>query len=273
MFFKFKKKQTIVDPYQEQQEKLAQIGSLLYQVRIEKDISLKLIEAKTQIPIRLLKAIEKGDLTSLPEPVYIRGLIKQFADIMQLDGTAISNSFPIDIPIKSGKFRSGFRLPSFQLRPFHLYFVYILLVVFSVRGISNILRESATQIAIQPQSSTAVKPTPNKSTKPTASKATPTPKKTPAKPVVTNVKINETSWLKIVADGKTLFEGNLPKGTQRTWTAQQQITINAGNAGGVIVSFNNEKAKPLGKLGQVVTVTYKAKPSGTGDRTRAEANR
>jgi cytoskeletal protein RodZ len=261
MFFKFKKKKTIVDPYQAQQEKLAEIGSLLYQVRIEKDISLKLIEAKTQIPIRLLQAIEKGDIKSLPEPVYIRGMIKQFADVMRLDGTAIANSFPIDLPIKSGKFRSSFRLPTFQLRPFHLYLVYILLVVLSVRGISNILKESVSQVAIEPQSSTAVKPTANQATKPTASKPTPTPKKTPAKPVVTDVKLNETSWLKIVADGKTLFEGNLPKGTQRTWTAQQQITIIAGNAGGVIVTFNNEKAKPLGKLGQVVTVNYKANPS------------
>jgi cytoskeletal protein RodZ len=265
MFFKFKKKKIKIDPYQQQQEKLAEIGSLLYQVRIEKDISLKLIEAKTQIPIRLLQAIEKGDIKSLPEPVYIRGLIKQFADVMRLDGTAIANSFPINISVKSGKFRSGFRLPSFQLRPFHLYLVYILIVVLSVRGISNILRESATQIAIEPQSSTAVKPSP---TKPTASKPKPTPKKTPTKPVVTDVKLNETSWLKIVADGKTLFEGNLPKGTQRTWTAQQQITIIAGNAGGVIVTFNNEKAKPLGKLGQVVTVNFKAQPSATGDRKK-----
>ncbi|NJK48971.1 helix-turn-helix domain-containing protein [Candidatus Gracilibacteria bacterium] len=268
MFFKFKKKQIVIDPYQQQQEKLAQIGSLLYQVRIEKNISLKLIEAKTQIPIRLLKAIEKGDLTSLPEPVYIRGLIKQFADIMQLDGTAIANSFPIDTSIPSRNFRSGFRLPSFQLRPFHLYLVYISLVVLSVRGISNILRESVSPIAIQPQSSTAIKPPPNKTTKPNASKPTPTPKKTPAKPVVTDVKIDATSWLKIVVDGKTAFEGNLPKGTQRTWTAQQQITIIAGNAGGVIVAFNDEKPKPLGKLGQVVTVTYKAKPSITGDRNK-----
>jgi cytoskeletal protein RodZ len=263
MFAKFKKKPTPINPQQEQKEKLIEIGSYLYKVRTQKGISLKLIEAKTQIPVRLLRAIEKADLDSLPEPVYIRGLIKQFAEILGLDGTEIANSFPTDLKIKQGNSRFLWRLPSWQLRSFHLYFLYIVLVIFSVRGISNVLKQSVPEIAIAPQPQPIVRPSPTHKPKPTpkATKPVSNPQKSQAKPVVVDIKINDTSWLAIVADGKTVFQGNLPKGSQRTWTAQKQLTINAGNAGGVVVMFNDEQPKPLGKLGQVTTITYKAKSS------------
>lgn len=261
MFAKFKKKSPPKTPQQERQEKLAEIGSQLSQIRTEKGISLKLIETKTQIPVRLLQAIETGDLNSLPEPVYIRGLIKQFADALGLDGTEIAHTFPIDLKLGRRNSRFRLRLPSwqFQLRPFHLYFLYILLVVLSVRGISNVLRQSAPEIAIAPQP--VAQPSPTAKTTPKATKPASAPKKPQTKPVVVELKINELSWLEIRADEKRVFQGNLPKGTQRTWTANQQITIRAGNAGGVLVKFNDEQPKLLGQLGQVQTVTYQAKPT------------
>jgi cytoskeletal protein RodZ len=262
MFAKFKKKSIPIDPQQAQQEKLAEIGAYLAQIRTEKAMSLKLIEAKTQIAVRLLRAIEKGELNSLPEPVYIRGLIKQFADTLGLDGTELANMFPIDVKIRSGNAFSSLRLPSWQLRPFHLYFLYIVLVIFSVRGISNILRQSVPEIAIETQSQPIVQPSPASQTQSKASKPTTTPpKKNPTKPVVVDIKVNDLSWIEIIADGKSVFQGNLPKGTQRTWTAEQQLIVRTGNAGGVLVKFNDEQPKPLGKLGQVESVTYQAKPA------------
>ncbi|AFY75620.1 hypothetical protein Ple7327_0136 [Pleurocapsa sp. PCC 7327] len=261
MFAKFKKKSPPKTPQQERQEKLAEIGSQLAQIRTEKGISLKLIETKTQIPVRLLHAIETGNLNSLPEPVYIRGLIKQFADALGLDGTEIANTFPIDLKLERRNSRFRLRLPSwqFQLRPFHLYLLYILLVVLSVRGIANVLRQSAPEIAIAPQP--VAQPSPTAKNTPKATKTAPAPKQPQTKPVVVDLKINELSWLEIRADGKRVFQGNLPKGTQRTWTANQQIIVRAGNAGGVLVKFNDEPPKLLGQLGQVQTVTYQAKPA------------
>lgn len=260
MFAKFKKKRTKIDIKQSKQEKITEIGHYLSQIRSEKDISLKLIEARTQIPVRLLKAIETGDLNSLPEPIYIRGLIKQFAEALDLNGTQIANTFPIDLGVSRNS-RFIFRLPSLQLRPFHLYFLYILVVILSVRGISNVLKQSVTELTIEtspsPQPLVAASPkTPSKPKPPTA---TPTPKKPQTKPVMIDIELKDLSWLEIVVDGKSVFQGNLPKGTKRTWSADKQVTIRTGNAGGVLVTFNNEQPKSLGKLGQVATVTYTPK--------------
>jgi hypothetical protein len=59
-----------------------------------------------------------------------------------------------------------------------------------------------------------------------------------------------------MVDGKLAFEGILPQGTQKTWEGQEEVTIRAGNAGGVVVTFNNGQKKILGKPGEVEEVTY-----------------
>lgn len=59
-----------------------------------------------------------------------------------------------------------------------------------------------------------------------------------------------------MVDGTVAFEGILPKGTQRQWTGKKEVTIRAGNAGGVVISFNNQQQKVLGAPGQVEEITY-----------------
>jgi hypothetical protein len=50
----------------------------------------------------------------------------------------------------------------------------------------------------------------------------------------------------------------LPEGTQRIWVAEQKLIVRAGNAGGVLVEFNDETAKEMGAPGQVQEVTFAA---------------
>ena len=60
-----------------------------------------------------------------------------------------------------------------------------------------------------------------------------------------------------MVDGKVAFEGILPEGTQASmeWR-QREVTIRAGNAGGVVISFNNQQQQILGAPGQVEEITY-----------------
>ncbi|XQQ06201.1 MAG: helix-turn-helix domain-containing protein [Leptolyngbya sp. IPPAS B-1204] len=80
-----------------QQEQLRAIGSYLSQVRQEQERSLEDIAAKTYIPLRLLKAIEAGQDRPLPEPVFIQGFIRRYADALGLDGTDLSQRFPVHV--------------------------------------------------------------------------------------------------------------------------------------------------------------------------------
>ncbi len=64
------------------------------------------------------------------------------------------------------------------------------------------------------------------------------------------------SWLRITSDGRTEFEGILQPGDSRLWTADQALTIRAGNAGAVMVSYNDKQAEALGQPGMVREITY-----------------
>jgi cytoskeleton protein RodZ len=80
-----------------QQEQLRAIGTYLSQVRQEQERSLEDIAAKTYIPLRLLKAIEAGQEKPLPEPVFIQGFIRRYADALGLDGIDLSQKFPVHV--------------------------------------------------------------------------------------------------------------------------------------------------------------------------------
>jgi cytoskeletal protein RodZ len=79
-----------------QQSRLEEIGKYLQQVRLEAHISLADISRKTKINQLYLAAIEKGDLKYLPEPIYIRGFIKLFANTLRLQGEELALTFPLE---------------------------------------------------------------------------------------------------------------------------------------------------------------------------------
>ncbi|PSF37961.1 DUF4115 domain-containing protein [Aphanothece hegewaldii CCALA 016] len=255
----FRKKPKI-DPIVQQREKLQELGSRLQNIRTEKGLSLDVVSRKTMIPRRLLEAIEMGQMENLPEPIYIRWLIKQFAETLGLDGVAFSSEFQVHV--KPQTTSSNFlRLPNFQLRPFHLYFFYILLLLFSVRTISNVLEQSTLEINRLPSPVVpSVKPSPVPQPTPVqAVTATNPPAKTELdKSVIVDIQLKDDSWLKVISDGKKEFEGLLPSGTHRTWKADKELTVRAGNAGSVFITVNKEQAKQLGQPGQVEEVTYTA---------------
>ena len=252
---------------QEQVEKLEELGSRLRQFRTEQSMPLEEVAARTRIQARLLNAIEEGKLDQLPEPVYIKGFIKRFAEALGLNGTEFASAFP------TGSSKPFIRpvwqhLPAAQLRPIHLYLVYVLLVIGAVNGLSFLVRRSAVQVAYDdyPQRSQEL-PGPNRSQamnlqpKSATNKVTEVMKRSQnGKPVQVGVTLKAKSWIRVVADGRLEFEGVLPEGTQRTWAAEQKLSVRAGNAGGVLVEFNNETAKEMGAPNEVQEVTFAANP-------------
>lgn len=65
------------------------VGKKLQQKREELGISLEKIEHLTKIQKRYLRAIEIGDWSRLPEPVYTRGFIHSYARTLGVDLTEL----------------------------------------------------------------------------------------------------------------------------------------------------------------------------------------
>jgi cytoskeletal protein RodZ len=251
---------------QEQVEKLEELGSRLRQFRTEQSIPLEDVAAQTRIQARLLNAIEEGKLDQLPEPVYIKGFIQRFAEALGLNGAEFASAFPTGSGLQFVK-PSWRHLPAAQLRPLHLYLLYVLLVLGAVNGLSFMVKRSAVQVIRVKDDPQQVQqlPAPNNSqainrqqrleqTK--SSEVTQSSKN--GKPVQVDITLQAQSWIRIVADGKTEFEGVLPEGTQKTWVAEQKLIVRAGNAAGVLVKFNDETAKQMGGPNEVQELTFAA---------------
>jgi len=247
----------------DQAEKLAEIGAKLKQIREEKGLSLEQISATTMIQVRTLQAIEDARVEHLPEPVYTQGFIRRFAEALDLNGAQLASALPLHPSRPLGQAGHPKGLYSPQLRPVHLYLVYLALIVAAVAGLSYLNRRSQVPVnssvpAASPTSSPAASPAaprPSPSPSPGAVSPSPTPNNQSLK---VNVSLEADSWLEVVADGQTVFEGTLTSGTQRSWTAEDTLTIYAGNAGAVLVQLNNQQAKPVGAAGAVESVTFEA---------------
>jgi cytoskeletal protein RodZ len=236
----------------EQAEQLTQIGDYLRQVREESLLSLEQVAVRTMIQPRLLRAIEMGKLQQLPEPVYIQGFIKRYAETLGLDGVQFAEAFPVEGNTR--KIESSWNdSAAAQLRPLHLYVAYVGLIVASVSLLSYVVNRSApipsgvTRLEASPSS---VQRSPSAAKKP-ADSQTIASRPTADKPVKINVKLTAQSWLQVEVDGKADYEGVLSEGTERSWSAKSLIRVRSGNAGGVMVAYNGSQAKPMGDPGAV----------------------
>lgn len=254
-----KKKKTTRNLAQVQADTLAEMGSHLRQLRQDRSLTLDWISRQTLIPSRLLNAIEEGKLEKLPEPVYIQGFVRRFADVLGLDGIEYARQFPTGLELKP-RSRSWRDSSAAQLRPLHLYLLYISIVIFSVRSIASVNQPAAVDRP-PPTSLPAPSPDPAPSQAPTAtpnkSNARPASSASQNQPVRVGITITDESWIMVVADGETAFEGILSEGTH-SWSAREELTVMAGNAGGVMIAVNGNEAQPMGEPGSVEEVTFVA---------------
>ncbi len=69
---------------------------------------------------------------------------------------------------------------------------------------------------------------------------------------------SQPAWIQVSADGKTAFTGTLAPSETKEVSADAQVKIIAGNAGGLTVSLNGKTLEPLGPVGQVRVVRLTA---------------
>ncbi|BAQ61997.1 hypothetical protein GM3708_2403 [Geminocystis sp. NIES-3708] len=267
MKFLNKNTEKITDYNSIRQEQLQLISIQLKQARIEKNLDKDIISNQLHIPITIINALESANLQALPEPVFIKQLIKKYANFLKLNGEDISNQFSTQLNPKVYNKKSSFESFNFKLnlnfKPQHLYFFYFLILFFSIRSLSNILESAQfTQIKVpQKQIIETNIPSTNNPSVNTSPKATPIVEKKEEKTpipteLIVKITVKEDSWVKIIVDEKPIFEGILTKGLEKEWSGKQKVTIRAGNAGGLIVTVNDENPKILGKSGQVTNATF-----------------
>jgi cytoskeleton protein RodZ len=274
-------------------------GAQLRQAREQRGLSLDEVSTKTRVQRRYLQALEEGTVDKLPEPVYARGFLKRYADFLDLDSAGMAERyFPMADIRKQGGF--GPRLMPPSPKPTN-WLGYTVGVVVAVIGLSTFFalgnnRNSPSTSTTVPASGKSepsplekiVKsagasiqgsnPAPSKSTptlmnqmaaapqaagvqQPILTPPSVTPVPTAEKPVQVAVKVAADTWVRVSADGRTVFQGVLPKGALRNWSAKQSVKFRTGNAGGILVSHNQKAIGPLGAPGKVVERVFTKNPA------------
>ena len=228
-------------------EILEQIGGTLGQWREYYQLSIDDMSVRTQIQPRLIQAIEAAQVEILPESIYVKGMIKRYADSLGLDGTEIVQHLipwePATVEFKViPRSTIGFSTP--QLKPVQIYLGYTLAIFGIGAGASHLLNRAVKPPAIQlnPQ------PTEIHQVVPVA---------TQLPDVKIGIAVTAPTWAQIGIDGTTKFTGMLKVGTRFDWIAKKQVTINTNNAGGLLFSRDGQALQPLGQIGQKQAVTIK----------------
>jgi hypothetical protein len=85
---------------------------------------------------------------------------------------------------------------------------------------------------------------------------TPIPPTPESDTILLSVQVFETAWTQVTTDGEIVQEGILEGGEERSWGARESLSFRCGNAGGVLVTVNDEDLGSLGARGEVVDWTW-----------------
>ena len=257
---------------------MEEIGQTLRETRERLGLTLEEIERTTHIRVARLKALERGDLESMPSQAQARGFLRNYAEALGLDPLALLSRYDESrgrksppstgqSPIEGAVIRRNRRSSSELLLTTLVALAVIAILVWGSGQLMEALsgdQAAATELSVLP--ATGVTPTATVAPAATitnlpggVSLVEPT-QITPTATLILNVLdqvslriVAETdSFAEIVVDGEQAYRGRLQAGEQLSYTANTAIEITTGNAGGLRVFFNDRDEGLMGEIGQVM---------------------
>ena len=222
------------------------IGAELKRLRLKKNLTLEEVHKQTKIHLNVLKNLEEGQLTDM-NPVFVKGFIKIYCRLLGADPASLIQTYDKVKIIPHSQLKSpppslisGLKLKMSSIRPpsFNIIkkIVIIALCFLVIWTVPRLFRRRSA-VSIQKQSP-AVGVESKKNLSSPAIKVT--------------VRAKQDCWIKSTVDGKVIFQTILKKGRFESWTANKQIVLSLGNAGGIELEINGKLFSPLGRRGQVI---------------------
>ncbi|HEY9786147.1 MAG TPA: RodZ domain-containing protein, partial [Candidatus Obscuribacterales bacterium] len=243
---------------------LDQIGQKLKAARESQGLSLADIYQRTKIPINHLQSIDNGIADDLPEPVYVSGFIRRYAECVGLNGQALSDEYRSFVDGANGNGRHakpqrsmmdqpimvtvphsrGVRIEQhgpgfFKTMGVSVFWIIAILglitFLFWYNSNQNISQDTSPILSLrdQPNRFNNVGPT---GATPQASTAAPAAPDQPTDSRITLI-ASQHVWVEVksVATGDSLFTGYLEAGDRRDFQDSQGLRVRAGNGGSLSV--------------------------------------
>lgn len=265
---------------------MASFGESLRRERELRGVSLQDIAASTKIGVRMLKAIEEDRLDKLPQGLFVRGFVREYARSLALDEQKVMTdlSFHLSPPGVEG-FESerkagghGSERHGSEKNDDHgrarrlssrlaarLVNGGLLAAVFGTVVALILSPELARRTAVPPDeagieaasnSEGGLAPELTQTVLPADPEASPLGRTEDAasvlpQPLQLTLTATEDCWIGLDVGGDRVENRILKKGESFSISARQNASLAVGNAGGLLIAMDSGPARPLGNRGEV----------------------
>ncbi|MEO8357661.1 MAG: RodZ domain-containing protein [Chloroflexota bacterium] len=265
-----------------------EIGIDLRKQRELLSLHLDEVERNTHVKAHYLEALENGAMDDLPSTVQTRGMLSNYATFLDLDVDALLLRYADAVQArhrernpqkpmrKPGQPILANMPPMSSFIAGDLIFgvgIVVLLVGFAIWGVSRVLTIQG-QRDVQP-TAPSISDILLASPDPSSFTATPTflaVEAFPGEATVTvviptlgvdvNVQVNlvavERTYMRVIVDGETAFEGRVVPGSVYPFEAVDQVEVLVGSGAAIRILYNGTDLGLLGTFGQVVNNIYRA---------------
>jgi cytoskeletal protein RodZ len=241
------------------------LGSLITQARKSAGLSIEDLSASTNIRGALLKEMESDNFANCGGETYARGHIRNLATKLDVDPLIFIAAFEeeqmhMDRSMKDLLVENSvMRQPEEPRKVSWKVLATISVSSLCLIGLAQIVISNSSSVDIpEPISTVSASATP--STSATATETTPTEEATVSTGTGVELVVYAArgkSWLFVSdAKGRTLFSGQIARGTTKTFSTEISLNVKVGNAGGVDLTVNGKSVDSIGADGEVVSVSY-----------------
>lgn len=232
---------------------MSSLGQDLKKERELRGISLKEIAESTKITYRFLKALEDDQINLLPGKFFTKGIIRAYADYLNLDTEEILNRYQETVEKEEQRkrqMREAEEETSYSregIRKIIIYGFITFVIIACFLFVCQILRknppERTTTVLSQIAGEKPALPSPEEESVLTQPQFT---------GLILEMFFHQETWLQIYVDGVLKIDGIKMPGEKIRLEAEKEILIHLGNAGGFTYTINGKEGKSFGKSGQVV---------------------
>lgn len=238
------------------------LGSMISKARIDARLSVEDLSAATNIRGALLRQMEANDFSQCGGETYARGHIRNLAQRLGVDPQIFLAAFEEehmqadrsmqDLLVET----NAMKQPEENRKLSWKVLATISVASLGVAGLVQIIVSNTSSPQI-PAPISSVTTSPSTSATPEASPSDEATLSTGTGVEAVITATRAKSWLFVSdASGRTLFSGQISRGTTKTFTTDVSLNIKIGNAGGVDLVVNGKKIDSVGADGEVVTLSY-----------------
>jgi cytoskeletal protein RodZ len=265
------------------------IGEQLSTARRKLGLTTTQIAERLRMRKMFVEALEREEWATIGEFVYVRGFLKNYAKLLGLDAPALVEQLSAEYapevaaPRPSLESLAGSSLSSVRLEgstASRAWFPWVLGALTAFAGVlvimvgislfgalssANAHQNDVTQTALQPNTVAMPQAPSGATTQETSNEL-----QGRDSGVNLRLQLTQRSWLSVTVDGRRVVYETLPAGTVRDFHGVREITLRAGNAGGVVAKIDGKDLGKLGQAGQVEDRIFAVKPPPDQLRTLHE---